>query len=126
MEIQIVNKDLHIHNTPLEEMLVTSNKIIVMFDDCEDNRWRVTICPYQAIKITTIDCVDTHPLLINGSRPFNILAFKQSEWINSLQKVLLKKDSTTDFMQKSRHFIFPFQDNILEVVAWDNLQIEMI
>ncbi|WP_160646983.1 hypothetical protein [Chengkuizengella marina] len=40
--------------------------------------------------------------------------------------VLKQKDPHATFMDKSIHYIFPFQDDILEIAAWGDFKVESI
>lgn len=48
--IKIINTDLTIHTTPLEEIVLLENKVNVYFDDENENRWCFTAAPFQATK----------------------------------------------------------------------------
>jgi hypothetical protein len=124
MGIKIVNADVEIHVTPLEEVIVKNTSILITFDDIYENRRKISFSPYQGVKITTIDCIDVHPFLINGKRPFNILEVLESHWIKNLKDELGKKDCTADFLDKAHHYVITFQDIIVEIVSWDNYKLE--
>ncbi|MCL6605231.1 MAG: hypothetical protein K6T94_20395 [Paenibacillus sp.] len=117
--VGIVDEKLVINVTPLEEVQMNTTNIKIYFDDSEEVRWKVRICPYQAIKITTIDCIDTEEFMINGKRSFHILEVFDSEWVKQLKKTLSEIDTTADFLEKSHHYVFPFQDIIVEIVCWE-------
>lgn len=123
MNMNPVNEQIVIHSTPLEGIHLNNDNLEVEFDDVNEQRWKFIFNPYQALKITTIDCIDTIPLLIGGRRPLNVLEVNNSTWITYLKEELLKKDSEANFLDKARHYIFPFQDNIIEIVAWENYEI---
>ncbi|TVX92192.1 hypothetical protein [Paenibacillus agilis] len=117
--MQIVFEEIELHVTPLEEVKINTTEISIEFDDSDEVRWRATICPYQGFRVTTIDCIETELFMINGKRPFHILEVKESEWLNKLKLTLAEKDATADFLEKAHHYVFPFQDIIIEVVCWE-------
>lgn len=122
--VQIVRNEPEIHVTPLEEIKLSTTSLFIEFYDAGEKRWRASFSPYQAFKVTTIDCIDTIPYIVNGKRPFQILEVTESDWIRLLKQTLQKKDHTATFLEEAHHYVFPFQDIIIEVVAW-NLQIEL-
>ncbi|URN93492.1 MAG: hypothetical protein NAG76_16875 [Candidatus Pristimantibacillus lignocellulolyticus] len=117
--INIVNEKLKINVTPLEELQMDPTNISLYFDDSEEVRWKVDICPYQAVRVTTIDCIDTVDYLVNGTRSFNILEVIDSNWVKLLKQTLSEIDETANFLDKSHHYVFPFQDLVVEIVCWD-------
>ena len=42
-----------------------------------------------------------------------------SNWLHELRCSLLNIDEEADFMDKSKHFLIPCYDNIIEIIAWD-------
>ncbi|MEX1031439.1 MAG: hypothetical protein WDZ91_15560 [Paenibacillaceae bacterium] len=123
--VEVFHKELEIHVTPLEKIKMNPTDISIELDDSDEKRWRIKISPYQAFKVTTIDCVDIKPFLIDGKRPLHILEIFQSNWLDDLKEALKKKDVTADFLDKAHHYVLPFQDIIVEVVAW-KLELEKL
>ncbi len=126
METKLVNKEIEIHSTPLEVLHIRDMGVEVEFDDIHEERWRFIFRPYQALKITTIDCFNTTPLLFDGKRPAHLIEVINSQWLTILKAELFKKDQKSDFLDKAKHYIFPFQDSIIEVVAWGDYTIQKI
>ncbi|MBU7008875.1 hypothetical protein [Phosphitispora fastidiosa] len=126
MQLKVLTTQVEIHTTPLESISMDTSKITLEFDDSTEKRWRASFCPYQGFKVSTIDCYATKQLLVDGKRPFYLLEVINSRWIMELHSVLKAKDETADFLNKAHHYIFPFQDIIVEVVAWDNFKLEEI
>jgi len=124
MSLKIISREVEFNITPLEKIAISVSNIMVEFDDKYEKRWRMTFQPYQAFKSTTIDCIYTNQLLIDGKRPMFLLEEKDSQWIEELKVVLKCKDNSATFLEKSHHYLFPFQDIILEIVAWDNFKLE--
>lgn len=124
MNVQIALKELQIHETPLEEISYGTNAISVTFDDVDENRWEFTFSPFQAIKTITVDCYPYNDLLTDEARDNwgiyrkYLLEVNDSAWIKSLAKELKKNDRNATFLEKSHHYILPFQDIVVEIVAW--------
>lgn len=122
--LRVVNSEIEIHETPLEKVVVDFPELSIYFDDINENRWKIVFKPFQGVKLTTIDCFGVNSLLIDGVYKKFILEDTESKWIQTLKQELKLNDDTADFMKKSHHYIFPFQDNIIEV-AWGNYVIAL-
>ncbi len=124
MAILLPLRDIpQLHTTPLATIRVEYPKLIIEADDIEEKRVRFIFQPYQAMRVITSDCFKPP----NGLQiiPRIISEVINSSWINELKCISHKTDHTAEFMNKSRHFIFPMQDEFVEVVAW-NIQNEEI
>ncbi|ELK38923.1 hypothetical protein BAG01nite_49440 [Brevibacillus agri] len=125
MNVKIAMSNVQIHETPLEEINFDSNTIVVTFDDNNEKRWKLTFSPYQAIKTTTKDCYPFSNLVIKdaideiGIYRSYLLEVTDSQWKKSLYDELKLNDSNATFLDKSNHYILPFQDIVLEIIAWD-------
>lgn len=124
MEIKIVNTGFMINETPLEEINIKNSRVTIIFDDDFEKRRKVSFCPYQGVKVTTIDCINANLFLINGKRSFNMLEVSDSQWLIILKENLRKHDYMADFLEKAHHYVLIFQDTMLEIIAWDNFTIE--
>jgi len=51
--------------------------------------------------------------------PQTVMEIKNSTWIDELRSRLKLMDCEADFMDKTKHFLLPLQDDFLEIVAWD-------
>jgi hypothetical protein len=105
-----------LHVTPLAHIAVEFPKIIVDADDDQERRIRIIFEPYQAMQVITSDCYDTPGGLI--IIPQTIVEIVDSEWIVDMKRALNLSDRTATFLEKSRHFLLPLQDDFLEIVAW--------
>lgn len=101
------------HTVPLEEIHIDLTSITVELDDINGKRRTVFFRPFQAVRVTTIDCVD---LEVYGGYRGYLLECIDSPWIEDLQAQLV--DSEDNFLEKSKHFIMDLGDNLLEIVAW--------
>lgn len=117
--VQIASDLMEINVTPLEEVKLSTTDLSIEFDDSDEVRWRANFSPYQAFRVTTIDCIETDPYMINGKRPFHILEDMQSVWLSELKLTLAKKDVSANFLDRAHHYVFPFQDIIIEVIGWE-------
>ena len=132
MKTKIIYKDFQIHTVPMERLIYDNDNVndrYILLDDANEKRWKLKIKVFQALKITTIDCVcfelgdiDEECFVPSESFPLfkrHILEVIDSEWIKELKKSLSKNDPNADFMDKARHFVLPLYDNHIEIIAWD-------
>lgn len=116
------NDSLVIHETPLAEIRLDGHSLTVELDDTNEKRRKIRFHPYQAVRITTKDCVDlssivTPQTIIDGKYQRYLWECVDSSWIDSLEHSLA--DNTDNFLQKSKHFILDLGDDLLEVIAWN-------
>ena len=113
----IVDSFIRLHSTPLANVEYQSPTVSLMIDDPDEHRFRIEFSPYQALRITTIDCFNGYT---NGRflMTQDMYRVENSFWIREFKKVLAKADVGADFLDKSSHYIVPLQDDVLEVVAW--------
>jgi hypothetical protein len=128
-EFKIVDKKLRIHTVPLEDIRVDGTKVTVFLDDVNVNRWKLTFCPFQAIKITTIDCCwsetpDGEEYFTDGHYVRYISEKCDSKWIKQIRKKLISAYNE-DYTQSSHHYVMILGDNLVEVMAW-NVEIEHV
>jgi hypothetical protein len=116
--ILIANQELEIHETPLERLVYDGSELVVEFDDIHERRVALRFAPCQAVKVTTIDCFSVPTLFVNGRLRRHVLEVVASPWIIALKEELSSHDHHATFLNSAHHFILPFGDNILEVVAW--------
>ncbi len=107
---------LKLNTTPLAVVRIENSSVIVEADDEQEQRIRFIMRPYQALRMTTADCF----MVPEGvaMRPNRVVEVLDSVWLQELKRNLSVVDATATFMSKARHFIFPLQDDFLEVVAW--------
>jgi hypothetical protein len=116
---RIVSRQFEIHQSPLERLVYEGPSLVVEFDDVEGHRIHLEFSPWQALKVTTIDYFDVEPILIDGQFTRHMLECTDSAWVTKLKAELHLHDHSADFLDQAHHYILPFQDNIVEVVAWD-------
>lgn len=117
-----VTDSVIIHETPLAKMSSDGCSFIVELDDINEKRRKISFHPYQAVRITTKDCVDlsdiiTPETIIDGRYLHYLWERVNSPWIKSLEQQLI--DKTDNFLKTSKHFILDLGDDLLEVVAWN-------
>lgn len=79
--------------------------------------WRLNFTNAQAAKVTTEECAIE--LIGNLPKGGGVFVTSESDWLDSLGR------GQVHFLEKSRHFIVPCYDEVVEVVAW-NLEVEGI
>lgn len=77
-----------LHTTPLGEVVVKENQVVVEADDAAERRWRFVFEPYQAVRVTTADCFSTPGRLT--LIPQTIVEVGDSEWIVELKAALTR------------------------------------
>ena len=117
MKIQAIETFPKIHLTPLASVRIENFSVIVEADDEHGRRIQFVMRPYQALRMITADCY----LLLPGVTitPRFVYEVVDSEWVADLKRNLSMVDSTATFLNKTHHYLFPLQDEFLEVVAWD-------
>lgn len=105
-----------LHKTPLGSVRVEKAGVFVEVDDEHEERIQFVLRPYQAVRMTTADCFTLPPGVC--ILPQVICEIANSEWIADLKRRLALVDETATFLTKAHHYIFPLQDDFLEVVAW--------
>lgn len=137
MKAKILYKNFQIHDVPFERVVFDDQIITdryILLDDINEKRWKIKFKVYQALKITTIDCAgldfskggDFEDACFEDKEGFpvpqfqsHIMEVENSEWIKEMKKTLKRYDLQDNFMEKSRHFLIPCYDNIIEIIAWD-------
>ena len=105
-----------LHATPLSSVRVENSGVIVEVDDEHEQRIQFVLRPYQAVRMITADCfMLPHGISI---KPQMVCEIADSEWIADLKRSLSIVDETATFLNKAHHYLFPLQDDFLEVVAW--------
>lgn len=121
--LRIVDSEWVMHETPLETIQMSGGTIQILADDIHEKRIRLVFQPYQAVKITTVDCADRSVLEscpeVFGSGVYQryLLEETESRWIPALRESLA--DPEDDFLDRSRHFVLHLGDNLVEIAAWD-------
>lgn len=104
-----------LHTTPILRLLVLDNAIQLTLDDELERPIVFTLKPFQAVRVTTIDCFDpSHTPQLTR----RVLSATRSEWIDQLRASLAQTDESARFLDRSLHYLFPCQDNVVEIVSW--------
>ena len=90
--------------------------IDAMITDARGLEIALSFQPYQAMRLTTVDCFREPDDLPH--RPEVMYWTSASEWIDQLKASLAVVDRTADFMDRAVHFVIPAGDDVLEVIAW--------
>ncbi|MCP1307951.1 hypothetical protein [Paenibacillus tyrfis] len=120
---KLVTKNPEFHVTPLEKIVIENTEVKIQLDDIDENRWEIQFSPYQAVNVTAIDCTFAHDYFNsdcydrNGIFHRYLLEIEKSEWVDRLQNKQVDKSS--DLLTKSKHYVLPLQDIVVEVLAWN-------
>ncbi len=104
-----------LHTTPILRLFVQDNAIRLTLDDESERPVVFTMRPFQAVRVTTIDCFDpdlTPPLTRR------VLCSSRSSWLEQLRASLARSDESAMFLDRALHYLFPCQDNVVEIVSW--------
>ena len=120
--VKIFQKEFEIHATPLEKVEIDSHKIKIYLDDVNEERYVITACPIQAFKLVTIDCCVVRDYFNEycfrgGIYHTHILEVEDSDWLKELKEVLTKTDESATFLNSAKHYVFPLQENVIEIIA---------
>lgn len=120
MRVKVFLPDFEIHTTPLEEISMDPHTIDIVLDDINEQRFKITAKPYQAMRVTTIDCVSGkdyyNEFSFRGGRYHrHILQIEDSPIIKELRANLI--DSGSTFLDDAKHYVLPLQDNFIDIVA---------
>lgn len=118
-EYVIIDKTIRFHNTPLPEVKINSPSVLLFVDKPNEERFQIEFSPYQAARIITVDCFDLGLISSDESISMTIYEVLNSKWIKQLKIELKGNDEGANFLDKSKHFMMPLQDDFLEVVAWE-------
>lgn len=106
-----------IHGTPLARVSISGLRVSIEVDDDSEGRMRLIFEPYQAVRVTTADCFEPPGDLSRATS--RVVEVVKSSWVEALRRSQRVIDETATFLDKSRHFLVPLQDEFAEVVAWD-------
>ena len=91
--------------------------LIVEVDDENAKRIRLMFVPYQAVRITTVDCFMPPEEFDLPYR--SVVEIIDSPWTKKLLFSSKEINETATFMEKAKHFLIPTEDDYIEVLAWD-------
>lgn len=120
MKNNIFLPDFEIHTTPLEKISMNSNSIDITLDDINERRFKISVKPYQAFRVTCIDCLSSQDYYNeycyrDGRYHRHILQIEDSSIIRELKLGLV--DKTASFLNDARHYVLPLQDILVDIVA---------
>ncbi|GAC1518442.1 MAG: hypothetical protein NVS3B10_20390 [Polyangiales bacterium] len=93
--------------------------IVAVRDDDPRTRWRFKLTSVQAVRITTSDCFDYTGVLIDNKLSRRLVEILGSSWLKALAAELREHDASATFMDKSRHFVLAFHEQVIEIAAWN-------
>jgi hypothetical protein len=96
----------------------TEDVVIAVREDDPRTRWRYKFQSVQAVRITTSDCFDYTGVLIDNKLSRRLVEIVGSSWLKALAAELREHDAAATSMDKSRHFVLAFHDQVVELAAW--------
>ena len=113
-------ESFEIHTTPLEKISIDTNSIEIHLDDIYENRYKISAKPYQTIRIVSIDFVSSMDYynefcFRDGRYHRHILQMENSDFLNGL----IKTTANATILNNAKHFAFPLQDILIELIAYD-------
>ncbi len=91
--------------------------IVSVRDDDPRTRWRYRFLQVQAVRITASDCFDYTGVLIDNKLSRRLLEVGGSSWLKALSAELREHDAGSTSMDRARHFVLAFHDQVVEVAA---------
>lgn len=121
MKNSIFLPDFEIHTTPLEKISMNTYSIDITLDDIHERRYRISAKPYQAFRVTCIDCLSSedyyNEYCYRGGRFHrHILQIEDSPIIDELKSGLV--DTTATFLNDAKHYVLPLQEILVDIVTW--------
>jgi hypothetical protein len=92
--------------------------VIAVREDDPRTRWRYRFSKVQAVRITTSDCFDYTGVLIDNKLSRRLVEIVGSGWLKGLSAELREHDAGSNTMEKTRHFVLAFHDQVVEIAAW--------
>jgi hypothetical protein len=92
--------------------------VVSVREDDPRTRWRYKFANVQAVRITTSDCFDYTGVLIDNKLSRRLVEIVGSGWLKQLSAELREHDAGSTSMEKSRHFVLAFHDQVIEIAAW--------
>ncbi len=92
--------------------------VVSVTDDDPRTRWRFKFGTVQAVRVTTADCFDYTGVLIDNKLSRRLVEILSSSWLRSLAAELREHDASATFMDRSRHFVLAFHEEVIEIAAW--------
>ncbi|WP_339101693.1 hypothetical protein [Candidatus Enterococcus clewellii] len=122
MEIKIVNNFIMINDAPLEEIQIDNSKLIVLFDDFNEDRWifkttniafRLIALDYTKPSVYVIDRLN----LSHGRFYKYILEITDSPWIKELERK--SSNEPIGCFKNFHHYVLFLGDNLCEILSSD-------
>jgi hypothetical protein len=130
MALIIASDRFEIHETPLEKIIFESaNTLYIEFNDVDTARVKLRFRHVYGITITHIDILDYNMIEVGDDFPRRLLEVIPLQWASYVSEdisVIAKGYATFPKWEHNiglRHFILPFQDQIVEILC-NNFVIE--
>jgi hypothetical protein len=120
MKNEVIIQEFEIHTTPSEKILIDAYTIEISIDDINEKRYKIIAKPYQALRVTTTDCISYEKYYNefcyrDGRFHRHILQIIDSPMIRDLKANLT--DESANFLNNVKHYVLPLQDIVIEFVA---------
>lgn len=122
VEIKIVNKSIMINDAPLEEIQIDNSKLVILFDDFNEDRWMFKVTNI-AFRLIDLDYTKPNVYVIdrlnlsNGRFYKYILEVIDSPWIRELEKK--SSDQNIGYIKNVHHYVLFLGDNLCEIISSD-------
>jgi hypothetical protein len=130
----VIKSELRFHAESVTDPLVIgdTNKLIFCFwavdektgEECGWAIFRSKLCLLFKYGYPNDEAFVLHPLREYGLTGLGISKVKESDWIKEIEQQNRQKWPKTDYLSCFEHWIFPFKENTLEVIA-DKLEWEL-
>jgi hypothetical protein len=130
MNYKIVTKTPEIHSVPLSNICINDREFFVEFDDISEQRWRMDFKTNFAWKSTCVDYLEINPLLIkeliDDKNVFHsyVVEVIDSIWLNELKQNYISSEE--QIIDQAHHYLLFLDENLVEVLAFDNYSLELI
>lgn len=104
-----------LHSVPRAEVEIRERRVVISLDDASERRLRLIFRPYQAVRVTTIDCFLVPPK--SGFSRTGVSRVEGSVWLEELRAALARIDRDATFLQTATHYVIPAGDDVVEIVA---------
>lgn len=120
--LRIYDKNITIHEVPLEKIIKDERRFIIEFDDIYEKRRRIHFFDYQGIKITLADNMNVNDYVCLECRTNDtyvkcILENTDLSWRKELKKNLESRSQHKDIINEYKHYVLDLGDDILEIIA---------
>lgn len=115
-KIEIVNTGFEIGYEVPEEIVFKDRCFNIFFFDKEGNRKKLECCPTK-VKTIPAKYIKDYAVYYRPDKVGHIWEIKNSKFIHDMKQRLDDDEAMVDNLNNSKHYILPFKDNLIEIVA---------